>query len=71
MKYENMFRVSKYKSKKKLPLVTTSQVKHLVNASKKFILIMVKIGALGEVNVMLLVVYNTYFRPSTVYKREG
>jgi len=53
------FLSSAHKSKKKLPLVTSSQLKHLVNAFKKKFLIMVKIEASGEVNLMLLVAYNT------------
>jgi len=42
VKDENLFHVSAYKSSKKLPLVIDGHVKNLVNASKIFVLIMVK-----------------------------
>ena len=60
MKYGKVFQVSAHKSKKKLPLIIDGKVKYLVNASKKFILIMVKIGASSEVNVMLSMIYNMF-----------
>jgi len=65
-----MFLASAHKSRKKLPLVTTGQVKHLVNASKMFILIMVKIGASSEVNLTLSAMCNTDLRPLVMCKRE-
>jgi len=65
-----MFLASAHKSRKKIPLVTTNQVKRMLNSSKKFVMIMVKIGALGEVNLMLLKMCNTDFRLPMTYKRE-
>ena len=65
-----VFQVNTHKSKKRLPMVIASQVKHLGNASKKFVLIMVKIQSLDEVNVTLSMVCNTDFRAPIVCKRE-
>jgi len=70
MKYGKVFLASAHNTRKKIPLLTTSQVKHLVNASKRILLIMVKIEASSEVNLMLKVVCNNYFRLLNACKRE-
>ena len=67
---ERFFLASAHKSRKNLPLVTFSQVKHLVNPSKNFVLIMVKIGALSEVNLTLLVAHNTDCRLLAMCKKR-
>ena len=65
-----VFLANAHKSKIKIPLVTSSQVKCLINASKILLLIMVKIGAYGEMNFTLSMMCNTNFRSLMTCNKE-